>query len=291
MSVYSGLAGHLGYYGMSITGRSHRAKRQRCQDYSKVRAVGPGWIAAAVADGLGSAKRSETGARIAVRTTLNFLKRCAPDRWHEDDLKALLRVAYLEAERAIRKEAAKRGAELPDYDTTLTTAVYNGVNVVYGHVGDGGIITLSRYGDFDKLTAPQKGEAWNVTNPLRSGSNHWEFGAAPDSVCALLLMTDGIYDIACPPQLANSETPIWVSRIRRFIDINCFAAKSEDDFKKIKTETRKFFAGKDSKLITDDKTIVAVINTEETPDKKDYTEPDWEALKTAQYNALYGGQV
>ena len=145
----------LGYYKMSIIGTAHQAKKD---DASDVAVLKNGWIVAAIADGLGSAKKSEIGSTTAVKTILAFVSENHPDKWHEESLISLLRTAYHKALKTINALAEENQDNLCDYDTTLTTVIYNGANVAYGHVGDGGIIALSSYGDYSVLTEAQKGE-------------------------------------------------------------------------------------------------------------------------------------
>lgn len=64
----------LGYYKMSIIGTAHQAKKDGvCQDASDVVVLKNGWVVAAIADGLGSAKKSEVGSTTAVKTVLSFV--------------------------------------------------------------------------------------------------------------------------------------------------------------------------------------------------------------------------
>jgi len=276
----------LGYYAMSITGSSHTGVNKPCEDASEVRRLSQGWIAAAVADGLGSVKHGKVGAETAVATALRFVEEHLPLKWHDESLIAALRLAYIAADKAIWKIADEHSEKVQEYDTTLTMAIYNGVNVVYGHVGDGGIITLSRYGEFAQLTTAQKGEAFNETAPLRHGPEYWEFGKTRDSTCALLLMTDGIYDKVCLPILAKTDTPILIDRVRPFMDTNVLLAKTEKDFKEAEVQFHAFFSKEKAWDITDDKTIVGIINTDEKPRHKEYPKPNWEALKKIQEEGL-----
>jgi serine/threonine protein phosphatase PrpC/cell division protein FtsL len=280
----------LGYYGMSLVGRSHLADEIPCQDAHGVKRLGENLIAAAIADGLGSAKYSDIGSTTAVETVLHFIEENMPLKWHEDTLKAMLLMAYTTAFKAIRKIAEEQGCDVREYDTTLTTLIYNGVNAVYYHVGDGGIIALSKYGEYSMLTSPQKGEEHNMTVPLRRGPDYWVFGSSKESICSLLMMTDGIYDIACPPKLAKSEQPIWIQFIRPFMDTNKLPVKTEEDFKKVRDSREAFFSGDDEivKAITDDKTMVAVINTDEKPELKDYPSPDWSSMQKKEQAGLRG---
>lgn len=281
----------LGYYKMSIIGTSHQAKENGvCQDASDVEILDNGWIVAAIADGLGSAKKSEVGAATAVKTVLSFVKENRPDLWHEESLISLLRIAYHKAMKAIILVSEENKDDLSDYDTTLTTIIYNGVNVVYGHVGDGGVITLSSFGDFSVLTEAQKGESFNETYPLRAGPYSWNFGVSKEDVCALTMMTDGIFDVACPWLLAKTEQPIYINFIRPFMDMNLINATTQEDFENVQSEMIEFFTGKDCTRITDDKTIVGIINTSIIPETKDadfYIEPNWKKLAQNLHDHLY----
>ena len=51
------------YYGMHLRGVSHIEKDLPCQDYHKCVKLDNGWILAAIADGVGSAKYSERGSK------------------------------------------------------------------------------------------------------------------------------------------------------------------------------------------------------------------------------------
>ncbi len=281
----------LGYYNMSIIGTSHQALENGvCQDANDVLVLDNGWIVASIADGLGSAKKSEIGSSTAVKTVLSFVNENHPEKWHDESLISLLRTAYHKAFNTIKNICMNNGDQIEDYDTTLTTVIYNGVNVVYGHAGDGGVITLSPFGDYSVLTEAQKGEAFNETSPLRAGPDNWTFGVSKEDVCALAMMTDGIFDIAYPWLLAKTNQPVYVNYIRPFVDINLLKVSTPADFENAQNEIREFFSGPYSRQITDDKTIVGIINTEVVPEVKPndyYREPDWETLANNHHEKLY----
>lgn len=281
----------LGYYKMSMIGTAHQAQKDGvCQDASDVVALENGWMVAAIADGLGSANKSEVGSTTAIKTVLSFVSENYPDKWHEESLKSLLRTAYHKALKTIKVLAEENQNELCDYDTTLTTVIYNGTDVVYGHTGDGGIIALSSYGDYSVLTKAQKGEAFNETCPLRAGPENWFFGSAKENVCSLIMMTDGIFDVAYPWLLAKTDQPIYVNYVRPFMDINILKVSTPADFENAQAEITDFFKGPYSKQITDDKTIVGIINTDVTPETKPdefYAEPDWKTLAKEHHDRLY----
>lgn len=282
----------LGYYKMSLIGTQHQKKEDGvCQDYSDVIELENGWIVAAIADGLGSAKKSDLGSSTAVKTVLSFIAENRPDKWHEESLKSLLLTAFHKAINTIRLISKENQDDLRDYDTTLTALVYNGTNLVFGHVGDGGIISLSSYGEFSVLTHAQKGEAFNETTPLRAGPDNWEFGVSIDDVCAITMMTDGIFDIAYPWILADQEQKIYINYVRPFMDRNILKVSTPADFENAQSEIQDFFSGPYSKQITDDKTIIGIINTSIVPEIRPdnyYVEPDWDALAKEHHNKLYG---
>jgi serine/threonine protein phosphatase PrpC len=246
---------------------------------------------AVIADGVGSAKNSDVGAKLAVDTVVNYVHdRCSPE-WNTEELQNVLRVAYETALEKITERAEADGESLSDYDTTLTTAVYNGNQIVYAHVGDGGIVTLSKDGDFAMLTSPQKGEEFNSVSPLRS-KKAWAFGESNQEleICALAMFTDGIYDVVCPWLLSQQEQKIYVNYIRPFMDRNILKSDTMEDFEVIKREAEAFLNSEQNAGITDDKTVAVVINTDFTPAVKNidyYTEPDWVQLQSENKQNLY----
>lgn len=271
----------LGSYKVCLIGSSHSQQPGGiCQDAAGTVCLENGWMAAAVADGLGSAARSDIGSTVAVDTVLDFVKRYIPQQWENESMQALLRIAFHTAQRAVAARAQQDKMPLSEYDTTLTAAIYNGRDVVYGHVGDGGIVILNSDGEFDSLTCAQKGEAFNTTYPLASGPKYWTFGNSHGNICGFLMMTDGIYDIACPWPLRDQPQKVYVHFIRPFIDRNILQASTQEDLKQREAEIAAYFS-KYIPEITDDKTIVGVMDTEVVPrlqPEEYYQIPDWERI-------------
>jgi serine/threonine protein phosphatase PrpC len=75
-------------------------------------------------------------------------------------------VYFAASHKAISSEMEAQNRAPAGYDTTLTAVIYNGRKVVFGHVGDGGIIGIGSFGNFVKLTEVQKGEERNVVVPI-----------------------------------------------------------------------------------------------------------------------------
>jgi serine/threonine protein phosphatase PrpC len=284
----------LGYYNLSLQGTSHSKSGIPCQDSSHITLLENGWAVAVIADGLGAAKHSDVGAYLATGAVVDHMTEfCVlKSEWNVPDLMKALRESYKVALKKINEKAAIVNISPGEYDTTLTTAVYNGSKLVFAHVGDGGIVTLSKKGDFSLLTKPQKGEEFNMVSPLRS-ENKWVFGSSAlesDDICAFAMLTDGIYDVVCPWLLANQEQPIYVNYIRPFMDRNLLKVSNQADFDKIRKEIKLFLNSEYNAKITDDKTIATVINMDYVPAVKSdkyYAEPEWERLQNEHRKKLY----
>ena len=143
-------------YGFSITGKSHADIGTCCQDNHKIKRLDNGWIIAAVADGVGSAAKSEIGSKIAVETVVSMCEEYMPWDYSLISIKSMMRTAYNYAFKQIVREAEKNGDPIEDYDTTLTMVIYDGHKIIYGHSGDGAIIGLNTFGDYIPITTPQK---------------------------------------------------------------------------------------------------------------------------------------
>lgn len=285
----------IGYFKISAIGTVHLEKPDGvCQDYSDVLTLENGYTIAVIADGLGSASKSDVGAKIAVNTVLKHIKKCILPQKADKFYLHLLYEAYQSAYKNVINYAKKMKIDFSEYNTTLTAAIYDGKTLYYGQCGDGGIIVLTPNGNYDCATEVKKGEAFNETFPLLGGPDNWYFGKYSGEVCALTLMTDGIFDIVCHPLLANEEQKINIPFIRRFMDRNILRANNETDFEDLQKGVSKFISGNGLPNVTDDKTIVGLINTDVLADLKDdeyYKEPDWDKLNENMKRKLREGNT
>jgi len=271
-------------YGFSIIGSSHEIKGTKCQDANKIRELANGIVIAAVADGVGSCKYSDVASQIAVDVSTAFCEANLNMDSNSSDFTNLIEAAFIQAELAIEKQSTQDNQPLPEYDTTLDLVIYDGKRVTYGHCGDGGIIGLTNKGDYIKVTTPQKKDGMFVI-PLRNGSknknNTWIFGCVEDDLASVLLATDGVYDIFFPYLLKEQPVEVYVPLIKYFMD-NAGIHISKDKIEVI-SEARKVFLNSDTcKSITDDKTLLVLLNEDIMPERKEdayYEEPNWEALQ------------
>src|ERR1700720_2309724 len=98
-------------------GTSHLRANVPCQDQLACVALPSDILAAAIADGAGSAAKAEQGANIAIDTVITHLKRSLEEK--RSDFGALLRESAAMARETIGAEAARKGSELRSYASTL----------------------------------------------------------------------------------------------------------------------------------------------------------------------------
>ncbi len=268
-------------YGMSIVGSSHIEKNVPCQDSHCFETLENGWMIAAVADGVGSAKHSEIASKMACDTFAQTCKASITKGSLLSAAKDILLKAYINADLAIKQYVNEKEDSITDYDTTLSAIIYDGERFVYGHCGDGGIVALTANGDYLKITSPQKAEDGVCVIPLRAGEQSWEFGECDEKVASILLATDGVYDNFTPYLLKGQPVEFYIPLIRWFMDNNGIGI-TQDNRRQVEESRKRFLCGESCKSITDDKTVVVVFNADIVPALKDdsyYAEPDWAKLQ------------
>ena len=313
-------------YGFSLTGKSHIDRNICCQDNYKIKKLSNGWYIAAVADGVGSAKNSQIGSKIATETVVDFCDKYMPVDYSIISIKSMLRTAYNYAYKKIVQEAEKSGEPVESYDTTLSMAIYDGRKIIYGHSGDGAIIGLNTFGDYVCITKPQKGPDGITVVPLRMGYTTWQIDIYDEELASVLLMTDGMLDIFCPYLLRTAKTSVYIPLATFFGDPLCFAG-NEKEIEATKEIIKEFAKSEDKKKekyysilekayskrlenhtdcinelkvnnyplvlmdgVQDDKTVVGLINDEIEVDNEEesfYKEPDWQKLQDAWNRKAY----
>jgi hypothetical protein len=276
-------------YGFSTVGSSHSKKNLVCQDGNKVCSTKNGWVVAAIADGVGSCKYSDVASSMAVDVSV----RVCVDKINKDgdkcDLLKVIENAFTQAALAIDKYSFSKNHLITDYDTTLSLVVYDGKHVTYGHSGDGGIIGLTIEGDYVKITTPQKSEGIYVI-PLRAGKDTWVIDHAKEEFASILLATDGVYDIFFPYLLQGQPVEIYVPLIQYFMD-NHILKLPNKTCEAIEAERKNYLNSEIWSSITDDKTVLVLVNEDVLPklkeDKSYYAVPDWNALQLAWNKKVY----
>jgi hypothetical protein len=127
-------------------------------------------VVIAVADGLGSAPRSDVGARIAVDAALAATL-AALAASPSAPLSELAREAVGQARAAIEIKAAELACPLADVACTLIVVVFSGERVGVAHVGDGAVVCQTDVG-LILASGPGDSEYTNEVVPLTA--TEWE---------------------------------------------------------------------------------------------------------------------
>lgn len=190
-------------YGFSIQGKSHIEKDTICQDSNKTARLQSGYYFGAVADGVGSAPHSDIGSKLAVEELYAYCNENIKRGMGNDEIEDILYDGYEYALNKIKEYAVSKSGRIEDYDTTLSSVIYDGKKVFYGHSGDGGIIIRQTDGIIRPITKRQKGSDGMSVIPLRAGGHSWEIATYSGNVAGVLLVTDGMLDGVLQPSLLN----------------------------------------------------------------------------------------
>lgn len=275
-------------YKNSMAGPYHIDEGLPCQDSCFISMGKDGLIIAAVADGLGSEEFSDIGSQVAAETAVT---RCAEELAADtppEEVRKKLNNSFVEAYRAVLERADKDGNARDEYDTTLCLAVYDPASgrLFYGQSGDSGLVALLSDGSYKQLTRQQRDEGGCVY-PLCFGPDYWEFGEAEGRVSAFMLMTDGVFEQICPKLMKKEEVTVNVPLAQKFLDrFDC----PPDKVSELEQASAAFLEKYPRSKLDDDKTVVAVINTDAVPARREesyYAPPDWTALYQKAMKKIY----
>ena len=224
------MSNRISSYFFSLIGKDHLYTGTPCQDYSDIISLQNGWTIAAVADGVGSALRSDEGSKIAVTSALSFCSENFPTSIDAKSILAMLLLSFHRAFGKIRSHAENELADLEDFDTTLTVVCFYKGMLFYGHCGDGGIFVVNRFGEASEVTIPQKGDDPSSVIPLRFGPEHWVFNQHSENVPVVLLATDGVRDRIASNNFCNSTFKLYVPLLLFLSIIFDLSSRARDYF-------------------------------------------------------------
>lgn len=183
-------------FAASVKGLSHEKIDKPCQDASGTVVLGDTFFAA-IADGAGSAMKSEIGSTLAVSVALAELQGRVKDGITPDTAEPILKGAAESALAAIVERAAELELSPKDLATTLTLVAIRNPHVATFQVGDGLAVAKRQDGQYVALSTPQKGEYANETTFLTSSGAidgaGFTFHDGPFIFAAGL--TDGLYNV------------------------------------------------------------------------------------------------
>jgi hypothetical protein len=175
----------------SVAGSYHKSSGIPCQDYAGWAETGHDILIGVVADGAGYARHADSGARVAVETTLGFLRRqewpvSAPS---EAQRAATAKEVVATVQASLQEECQKLSCALTDLAATLLTFVATPTYVLGMQIGDG-FMVARRLGEpvYALLCQPQHGEYANETI----------FTISPDAAASIsICIAAGEYAFVC----------------------------------------------------------------------------------------------
>ena len=154
--------------GAAVQGLSHQKQGLPCQDALEYRCLPGGALLVALADGAGSATRSELGARAAVQAAVDALTSGLESGLPAEccDWVEMFLETFESARTALIQLAEECEEPLRVFATTLTCLVATPEQLVVGQLGDGAVVARGADGVLDTITTVQRGEYANETNFL-----------------------------------------------------------------------------------------------------------------------------
>lgn len=186
----------------STIGTSHQKQEIKCQDSGNWQ-IFDDLIVGAVADGAGSAKYSDIGAKLAVDMALDYFESIDKEKLNDcSGSEARSREIFTEMVQKVIKDLQKRATEkgysLNDLACTLLVVAATPDWLIAMQIGDGFIVVRDRQQEPQLLFPPDKGEYLNETTFVTS-SNALQMmrvcarSSNPEFICA---STDGLERLA-----------------------------------------------------------------------------------------------
>jgi hypothetical protein len=197
----------------SVKGLSHERNNLPCQDASLWRVV-YGILIVAVADGAGSAKFSDLGAKVAVESALDYLESIISHNYcssETDDVNPRNKVfnhiltswdsvsvdVARQAYEAVQHEAIESNLPIRDLASTLMVVIASENGIATFQIGDGSVVVNTFDNRYIALTVPPQTEYINETLFLVSSSAIEQMQIKTfEKVKQLAIMTDGIQMLA-----------------------------------------------------------------------------------------------
>lgn len=211
--------------GAEAPGTSHQKMGLPCQDAQASRLLSDGTVLVALADGAGTAERSQEGARQAVDRALLCLDATLSLEMPQDEAEweALIRETFQQARQGVLEIAEENGSPIKAFATTLICVVASDCWLAVGQIGDGAVVAVDMQDEYFTLVQPQRGEYANETNFLTMEDSFelLTVRAVAQPVRALAVMSDGLTRLAL-------KIPDYEPHIPFFDPLFAFAAETEN---------------------------------------------------------------
>lgn len=267
------------HYRLNEAGKSHLACGIPCQDACSLIFPSSFHAVALIADGVGACTYAGEAAQLAVSSASKSIEEHFPLFFQDVDILSALRCAMHRAYLESVRFCSVRRLPLEEFETTLTIVCYDGVHVYFAHSGDGGVLGLRPDGGYTVLTKRQKGTSFCEVYPLSAGPWFWQIEKAEGEFASVLTATDGIFDVLCPPGMerSNPESQVYTLLLQELMDQSRLRL-NRFNIGRMERRIRKFFLSGQADQISDDKTMLVLVNPSVHPrrrSKEYYREPDW----------------
>jgi hypothetical protein len=194
----------------STVGASHIRAGLPCQDRIGSN-LEEGILVAVAADGAGSARHSDEGAELVVRTILESLNIAALRQ--TDCLPNFLRLAAARARESVLNLARDRGVSEREFACTLLVTVATPTTTACAHLGDGVIAVCDGTEEWSWVFWPQRGEYANTTRFLTDSDalTHLNVDLLRTPITDFAMMTDGLESLAITYATQTVHDPFFNS--------------------------------------------------------------------------------
>lgn len=244
--------------GTSVKGTSHLAGDVPCQDAHAYEIISTGEVIIAVADGAGSASRSQEGAQLAVTQVVAaahaYLERDGHQLGDAPQWQQMMHDVFTHTRQKVLDLAAAEATSARSFATTLMCAVLTATTLVVGQLGDGMAVGELHDGTFVTLIQPQRGEYANETSFLTQADALERLAVVVymDEIKSLVLSTDGLLRLAL-------HLPDYTPSPRFFQPLLEFVAETADDGQAQREIEAFLESERVGKRTDDDKTLVIAI--------------------------------
>ena len=267
----------------SVIGNGHVLMNLPCQDSCAHKKLNDTWGVAVVADGAGSAAKSEIGSDFVARNMAHCLQEVVerrawptaadlPDEqdWRTEALKVLQIVRQ-----RLEQFAKAKEYKIPDLACTVLAVLYSPFGILTAHIGDGRAAYSVEEGKWDSLIQPFRGNEVNETVFITS--NIWttegvdiyiKTGIVKEKIRAFALLSDGCENGSFEVNVWDEENQKYHDPNRpygKFFEPNLKGMLQLSKEQKPQEEINKIWAGfltdgsKQFKHETDDKTMIFAV--------------------------------
>src|SRR5438105_5500914 len=220
--------------GVSEMGASHRKSAALCQDANAFLRLDEDWLAIAVADGAGSAAKSELGAATAVNAAVTLLAESfygyqlragsASAPFDPIAMQEMLVSVLAKSRATVEARAQECGIASSQLASTLIAILLGPDRIAAAQVGDGGAVIELADGRFETLLKPDSGEFVNETTFLTSARamKSIQFAALETPVKSIAVITDGL-------QMLALRFPEWIPFQPFFAPVFAFVRDQSDE--------------------------------------------------------------